>query len=145
MERPLDRVLSLLDGVIESKGRPGEYRAYSPFQEAKGSRTLALKEGDDGRALIHDLSGRDAQEIVSALGLEFWDLFPKADHRTDRKQRPWRPTISRGDAWDICGVERRVIHLYGSDLRAGKKPSDKDHARFLKAMKRMDDLARCVR
>jgi putative DNA primase/helicase len=69
---PVDRVLSLLEGVRKmGKG----YEARCPYHEDDDP-SLSVTEGDDGRVLINCFRGCDTEAVVAMLGLTMRDLFP---------------------------------------------------------------------
>ena len=69
----VDKIISRLEGVRST----GEDRwiARCPAHEDK-SPSLAIREVDD-RVLIHCFAGCGVHEVVSAVGLEMSDLFPR--------------------------------------------------------------------
>ena len=69
----IETLISRLDGVKETGH--GKYVARCPAHEDK-SPSLAVREVDD-RVLIHCFAGCDVYAIVSAVGLEMSDLFPR--------------------------------------------------------------------
>ncbi|MEE4384049.1 MAG: hypothetical protein V2J02_18775 [Pseudomonadales bacterium] len=109
---PIDRVLARLDGVRST--RDGEWRAFSPFQEHRRARTLAVKECGDGSVLLHDFAGRDTREVLQALGLELTDLFPpRPGPRSTIRHRRWTPRLSARDALDALSREGWVLLIFG--------------------------------
>lgn len=90
---PIDTVLSRLDGV-KDKGK-GQYVARCPAHEDK-SPSLSVKEGDDGRVLLHCHAACPNEAVVSALGIAMTDLFEKSDYPTRRdKSRPSNSELLR--------------------------------------------------
>lgn len=83
-------LLAKLNGVL---GKGPTYRAICPAHESKNrSRSLAIREADDGRVLVHCHAGCGVQEVLQAVGLEFDALYPP---RTDQHflrpvRKPWR-------------------------------------------------------
>jgi KaiC/GvpD/RAD55 family RecA-like ATPase len=77
---PADKVRGLLPGRIKVTGR-GMWQAQCPAHEDK-IESLSIKEELDGKVLLHCHAGCRVQDIVHALNLHLWDLFPgpgKAD------------------------------------------------------------------
>lgn len=70
----IDGLLPLLDGV---KQHGGKVVALCPAHPDK-SPSLSLREGSDGRALLHCFAGCTPQAIVASLGLKLSDLFPSS-------------------------------------------------------------------
>ena len=71
--RPVDLVLERLEGA---KQRGEGYQAPCPAHD-DNEPSLSIAEGEDGRALIKCFAGCEAEEIVTALGLEMKDLFER--------------------------------------------------------------------
>ena len=70
----IETLISRLDGVKET-GR-GKYLSRCPSHNDR-SPSLAIKEGDDGRVLLHCFAGCETQNVLSAIGLEFRDIMPE--------------------------------------------------------------------
>ena len=73
--------MQAIDKVLESLGdyseRGDEYRAKCPSHQGESDDSLAVREDDDGKVLLHCHAGCDFEEIVDALGLDMSDLFSK--------------------------------------------------------------------
>lgn len=80
-------LLTRLEGVRQ-RG-PHRWSARCPSHEDK-SPSLSIREEPDGRILIHCFAGCAVEEVLSALDLQFSDLFPPRpiDHAAPVK-RPW--------------------------------------------------------
>jgi hypothetical protein len=91
----------------------------------------------DDKILIHCWTGCEVEDVLGAVGMDFDDIFPDKPlyHRSSGKA----PMLSSADALRIVKYEAAIIMMYGQDLRAGKKPSDEDHARFVTAVDRVGD------
>jgi hypothetical protein len=72
MSGPVARVLEKLDGV--KRTRRGALARCPGHQDTRPS--LAVDEGDDGRALMTCRAGCRTADILSAIGLQYADLFP---------------------------------------------------------------------
>jgi hypothetical protein len=71
----IETILSQLKKV--RKGfHAGTWQACCPAHQDK-SPSLALRQLDDGRVLLHCFSGCNVGEVLAALGLKIEDLFPK--------------------------------------------------------------------
>jgi hypothetical protein len=91
---PIRLVLERLNRVRRS----GEgWVARCPAHEDR-SPSLSVREGNDGRALVHCHAGCDVTRIVSALGLELTDLFPPKDERFTIPPRPSPVVLPRSVA-----------------------------------------------
>jgi hypothetical protein len=72
-ERPLDRVLSKLEGV--KGGFNNQFSAFCPAHEDNNP-SLSVTDTSEGKVLIKCHSGCDVESIVQAIGLSMSDLFP---------------------------------------------------------------------
>lgn len=70
----VDRLLSSLRKVKQT-GR-GEWVACCSAHEDR-SPSLAIKEADDGRVLIHCFAGCSPLEVLNAVGMTFEDIMPE--------------------------------------------------------------------
>jgi len=68
----IDTLLSHLDGVRETGH--GKYVARCPAHDDR-SPSLAIKDCDDGKVLIHCFAGCEPEDVLSAIGLRFCDLM----------------------------------------------------------------------
>lgn len=71
-----DKLLSRLEKVRQE--RKGQWVACCPAHTDK-SPSLAVGEADDGRVLVHCHSGCSALDVITAVGLQWEDLFPESD------------------------------------------------------------------
>lgn len=62
---------------VRRKGE-GQWMACCPAHEDK-SPSLSIAESRDGRVLVKCFSGCSALDVISAVGLEWDDLFPESD------------------------------------------------------------------
>jgi hypothetical protein len=84
----VEELLGRLDGVRE-RGH-GQWLARCPAHDDNGP-SLSIKEGDDGRILLHCFAACPVADVAAALGLELSDLFPTKleAHRGTRPR--WNP------------------------------------------------------
>ena len=116
---------------------PGKWSASCPTREDK-SPSLAIRELDDGRVLIHDFGGDDVESILATLGLSFSDLYP-AQPRGFAK--PVARPFNASDVLSLVAYESTVALLVVLDvLRDGTVP-DKDLDRLRTAAQRLGDAA----
>lgn len=118
-------VKTILDRVKHRETKKDQWVAVCPAH-SDNSPSLHIKEKDDGRVLIHCKAGCGANEILSALGLEFGDLFPD----TEESFGAWRPKVSRSSLDDF------VCEIWEADRRAGKPATASDKARYREALMR---------
>jgi hypothetical protein len=76
----IDRVLAQLAGV---RGTDGRFEAKCPAHDDQHA-SLSVTTGDDGRVLLKCHAGCEASAIVTALHLEWADLFPPREGPTNR-------------------------------------------------------------
>jgi hypothetical protein len=86
---PVDHVLSHLQGVRRSGAG---WTARCPNHDDRQA-SLSVKEGDDGRVLLHCFASCANADIVMSAGLSFPDLFPPRS-RERLKARVWKGTIT---------------------------------------------------
>jgi hypothetical protein len=78
--RPIDVVRSRFDIVF---GAPPKMRARCPSHGSKGG-TIAIRETQDGKVLIHCFAGCKLSDILSAANLTEQDLFPDGESQRQR-------------------------------------------------------------
>lgn len=128
-----DGFIAHLEGV---QGRAPHWRAMCPAHPSKhGTRSLSIREGDDGRLLLRCHAGCEAAQIVGALGLELADLFPPRgdEHIARPTRRPWRVR-------DVVAALRGELYVAGvllMDVAAGTPHSDSDRSRARQAAERI--------
>jgi hypothetical protein len=69
---PVERLLDRLEHVKKSGSR---WMARCPAHEDRRA-SLSVREGEDGRVLLHCFAGCPVENIVAGAGLELKDLFP---------------------------------------------------------------------
>lgn len=129
-----DALLSRLEGVRQ-RG-PGSWSARCPAHEDKGP-SLSIRETDDGTVLVHCFAGCSAAEVVHAVGLELWELFPPRpeSHYSVPKRKP------RVDGWQVLEVlQHRLagLRLAAGDLARGEALSEADLATVREALDYID-------
>lgn len=129
----LDAILSRLDKV---KGRNGSYTACCPAH-ADRSPSLAVRETEDGRILLHCFGGCDVDQVLGAIGMDMTDLFPdRVDHSTYAK--PERTRFYAADLLRVIAFESSVVMVAAYDLSKGKKLSEPDMQRLELAHQRIN-------
>lgn len=105
--RPLDRVLSRLQGVHRSGDG---FMARCPHHDDRRS-SLSVKEGVDGKVLLHCHTGCPTLDVVASAGLAFVDLFPPGT-RERHRPRTWKGIIS------MAGHGRPALESFGDPVTA---------------------------
>jgi len=127
----VDKIINLLEGV-KTTGQD-RWIARCPAHDDR-SPSLVIKEVDD-RLLLHCFAGCSAYEIVSAVGLELSDLFPKrVTHEGNRSlSRPFPAS----DILKCLSLESMFVSICAQDLQRGEKLTDQDVERLGLANKRI--------
>lgn len=107
-----------------------KWMARCPAHRDNGP-SLSITEGSDGRVLVHCFAGCGALDVISAVGLEWADLFPE-----DLTQN-YQPAIRRRTPSQQEQVDRLTIDIARADRSAGKTQSEKDRQTELAAFKRL--------
>lgn len=76
--------------------------------------------------LVHCFGGCGAADVISAVGLEYSDLFPEL---VDHRYAPVRQPFSASDALRALAVESGVIAIAIADIADGKPMNFADSAR----------------
>lgn len=104
---------------------PGKWLACCP---AHGDRhpSLAIRELDDGRVLLHCFTGCEPAAVLHAVGLDFVDLLPERAiaHHIPRERHPF----TASDALRALASESGVIAIAIAELAEGRQfsPADAD-------------------
>ncbi len=127
------RLLELLQGVRETA--PGRYIARCPAH-ADRSPSLAIKDGDDGRILIHCFAGCETEDVLSAIGMTFADIMP--ERLADHGYKPVRNRISPRDALATLDHESLVVAIIGADFLEHKEIDEDTWDRLGAAVQRIN-------
>jgi hypothetical protein len=128
MSGPVDRLLQGLEKVRHTG--PATWTARCPAHEDK-TPSLSVKEGDDGRVLLHCHGGCNVDEVVGALGLCLADLFPPRPAAPGGGHKPHRRPWSASDLIEVAAFEAGVAVVIVSDVLNGRP--DPDMGRLLQA------------
>ena len=122
------------------KTGPSKWSACCPAHDDQGP-SLALRETEDGRTLIHCFAGCSAHDVVSATGLTLSDLMPPRPLVADRIKGQRRQFIPQ-DVFDVARMEIGVCAVIAADMLAGREINDCDYGRLWESYARLDDIAR---
>jgi hypothetical protein len=126
----VDMFLSRLGGVRQTG--PDRWIARCPAHDDK-SPSLAVRETDDARILLHCFSGCQPDEVLAAVGMTFADLHPAPlGHRF----APQRAPFPARDVLACLGGEAMIVAAAGTGILAGKFAED-DRARLVTAVARI--------
>ncbi len=128
-----DSLLSLLNGV--KRTGHGKWLAKCPSHEDRTA-SLAIRELDDGRILLHCFAGCDVHEVVGSVGLRIDDLFPPREDDKLFKKGERRP-FPAADVLRAIAFESTLVIVAAADLLAGNPFNDTDRARLVLAVSRI--------
>lgn len=116
---------------------PGKWIASCPTREDR-SPSLAIRELDDGRVLLHDFGGDSVEAILSAVGLSFADLYPEVPGGF---AKPVKRPFNAADVLSLVAFESSVAVIVIADVveHGGATPEDLD--RLLEAAQRLGHAA----
>jgi hypothetical protein len=135
---PVERMLGMLTKV---KGRNGSWTACCPAHNDKGP-SLAIREVEDGRILIHCFAGCETLSVVQALGMDLSDLFPPDDKRSEyplEGKKSLKPAFYASDLLRIISFECLVVSICAYDMSVGKFIKEDDRARLKVAHQRIQE------
>ena len=133
-------LLARLQGV--KRTGHGRYIARCPSHTDK-TPSLAIRDLDDGRTLVHCFAGCTVEEVLVAVGLEFDALFPQkpaTDHRVKAERRPFLPT----DVFEIARSELAIVAVIACDMHKECQISAEDYDRVLTACDRLSSIAKAA-
>lgn len=135
----VNTILSRLDKTKQT-GR-GRWLACCPAHKDK-SPSLAIRETDDGRILMHCFAGCDIASIMSELGLDPSQLFPK---HTEAHSVKGKRCFDSYAALKALAADLSLI-LVAARMVIKKEPlSDSDLAKLSDAAFRLEEANRFVR
>ena len=127
----IDALLNGLDCVKETG--QGKYVARCPAHDDK-SPSLAIKDCDDGRVLVHCFAGCETEDVLSAIGLTFSDVMPERNG-AEHSNKPMR---QRFDARQVLeGISHELIVICLIAEMYTSVMDDEDEARILLAATRI--------
>ena len=130
------RLLDRLDGV--KRTAPDRWLAKCPAHEDRRP-SLAVRELDDGRVLVHCFAGCDVESVLAAVGLTFDSLFPArciGDHKPERRPFP------ASDVLRAVAFEALLVAVAASNVARGMALSDADRERLMVASSRIQAAVR---
>ena len=116
----------------------GKWLACCPAHNDKHP-SLAIKQTDDGKILIHCFAGCDVETIVSSLDLTLADLMP--DNPSYKKgSKP--PKFNKYELFDRLAFEAIILSIAIRQLINKTPLNNEDQKRVLKAEQTINDIAR---
>jgi hypothetical protein len=107
--------------------------ARSPCREDRRP-SLAIRELDDGRILLHDFGGGSVSEILDAVGLQIDALFPE---KSIEPGKPERRPFPASDILRAIAHEALIVFLAAKAISNGDRLGDTDLKRLLVAASRI--------
>jgi hypothetical protein len=132
---PAEKLLCRLQRVKRTGA--GRWIASSPTREDRRP-SLAIRELEDGRLLVHDFGGDDVAAVMAAAGLELSDLFPD---QPGQHAKPERRPFSASDVLSMVSFEIDVAVVVCADVLRHRSVSQADFDRLLTAARRLADAA----
>lgn len=128
-----ENLLARLDGLKQTA--TGRWTARCPGH-ADRSPSLAIRELEDGRVLLHCFAGCEVGAVLDAVGLELGDLFP--DRVVDRG-RPVRPAQyhAAGAALASLADDALLVGIAAESLAVGVALTKVDRDKLLAASGRI--------
>jgi hypothetical protein len=103
---------------------------------------LSIKEGDDGKILLHCFAGCDVASVVAAVGLEMSDLYPeKIIAHGKAMRRPW----SAADLIGLLDHETLILFIIAADQIEGKTLDEATMQRLQVVRARISAIAESIR
>lgn len=128
-----DALLSRLHKV--KRTGPDRWTARCPAHEDKGP-SLAIKQTEDDRTLVHCFAGCSAAEIVAAVGLSLADLMPPRALTAENIKGERRPFPAM-DVLRCIAFESLVVLTAGASMVAGEPLNAIDRQRLALAVGRL--------
>jgi hypothetical protein len=126
---------TLLSRLTEAKRTgDGRYLACCPAHLDKRP-SLAVRELDDERVLIHCFAGCSVEEVLHAVGLEFDALFPESP--IGQCLHPERHPFSAKDILEAVRHETLIVSVAASTIAHGKTLVKDDYERLILASRRL--------
>ena len=128
-----ETLLLRLSGVRQNG--PGKWMAKCPSHDDR-SPSLSIRQTDDGKILIHCWSGCDTESVLTALGLNWRDIFPDRWREAEARalahgHRRLKKSLGEITQQDYA---RHVVAIAQADVEAGKVLSLHDRATVVIAM-----------
>jgi hypothetical protein len=127
-----DALLSRLNGVRQTG--PGRWNARCPAHDDR-SPSLAIRELEDGRVLVHCFASCAVEDVLAALGLEWDALFPPravGDH-LPRERAPF----PAADVLRAIASDALLVAVAAGNVARGETLTDDDREQLLVAAERI--------
>lgn len=97
--------------------------------------SLAIRELDDGKTLIHCFGGCSTSEVLAAVGLSLEDLFPERQggYSSQKERKPFYAS----DILRCLAFEALLVSIAALNVAKGVELSEEDRKRLLVAASRL--------
>ena len=136
---PINTLLSKLEKV--KPNGTGKWLACCPAHPDK-SPSLAIKQTDDGKLLIHCFAGCQVSEIISAIGLQLSDLMPE---NPTYKKGTKPPRFNKYELFDRLAFESVILSMGIRQLLNFQDLDEADLKRVILAEDTINGIIREVR
>jgi hypothetical protein len=141
VSRPIDMVLSRLDGFKLRENGRDRWRACCPGHDGSNPSALSVGIGQDDQVLLRCWQGCDVERVVQAMGLDLSDLFPpKPTNGYAGTPLKRRRLLTAGQALDLLDVEITLTMLVANDIARGELPDATTRDRLLLSAARVSML-----
>jgi hypothetical protein len=127
-------VETLLQNLTKlKKTGQNKWQSCCPAHEDK-TPSLAIKELDDGRVLIHCFAGCTSSEILQAIGLDFDTLYPTpASYHLPKARKPFNAS----DVLNALAFEVLIVWNCAKAISSGQTLTDVDQDRLMLSTTRL--------
>lgn len=129
-----DRLLERLDAVRDNGS--GRWMARCPAHDDR-SPSLSVRQTNDGTVLIHCFAGCAASDVVTAVGLALWELFPPNDNLAEHRSRPVRRPMPAREGLATLDHEAMVVAIIAADMAEHREIDVETLARLSEAAARI--------
>ena len=131
------RAEALLERLAKVKETgSGRWLACCPAHPDK-TPSLAVRELEDDRVLVHCFAGCIVEDVLAAVGLDFDALFPEkatADH-FNRLRKPF----PAADVLEALANESHIVLMHAAKLRNGEALEPEDMQRLVMAVSLIEE------
>lgn len=128
-----DILIGRLDAVRRTGS--GRWTARCPAHSDKRP-SLAIRECDDGRVLLHCFAQCSVEEVLNAIGMD-WDAIMPPRAIGDDIKREHRP-FNAHDILACIATEALIVAIAASDIGRGIATTDADRERVMLAASRIE-------
>ena len=130
------RLLDRLEGVKRTGA--DRWLAKCPAHDDRRP-SLAVRELDDGRVLVHDFGGCEVEAVLAAVGLTFDALYPD---RYVGERKPERRPFPAADVLRAVAFEALVTAVAAANMARGETLTEEDRERLMVASSRIQAAVR---